>query len=173
MSVSKIGMYDPGYGECTLLPKQIRERIILNDRIIKPDLSLNLKSFRSDSPFVSNLKIKEILGLSQDKSSLLCKYRVKKIMTNKIIQKHMKASSVELPNGRYCVLPKIRQPSVFRQKAENALEEFGKGLDHDVVNRVDEIKTRRKIVFSKLGYQSFELVNKVTQKSLNDYSEIL
>ena len=166
-------MYDPGVGECTLLPRQIRERIVLKDRIVKPDLSLNLKSFRSDSPFVSNLKIKEILGLSHDKSSVLCKYRVKKIMTNKIIQKHVKVSSLEFQNGKYSVLPKIKLPSVLRNRTGNEFEEYGKVLNHNGVNCVDEMKTKRKIVFSKLGLQSFELINKLAQKNLEEYSEIL
>ena len=164
-------MYEPGNGECTLLPRKIREKVLFKERVVRPNMSLNMKSFRNDSPFVSNLKIKEILGLSQERNSMLGKYRVKKIGTNKIIQKHLPIKSWALPCKKFGILPKIRAPSVdrvgcFMGEYGNAVE---KGEDRGYeMNRPTGVKTDRKIVLSRLGYQSFELINKSVKEEINE-----
>ena len=176
-----IGMYEPGYGESTLLPRKIREKVLFKERVVRPDMSLNMKSFRNDSPFVSNLKIKEILGLSQGRSSVLGKYRVKKVMTNKIIQKHLGIKSWVLPCKKFGILPKIRAPSVDRvgcflgeygkdYQKEDKEEEKEKGQGEGEEGEgysISRFRTNRKIILSRLGHQSFELINNPVNQEPN------
>lgn len=157
MSYGNMNFYvNDNFNDSTLLPKKIRDQVLFRERVIKPTLASSVQRPRQLSPFTNHGKIKDILGLIQARKSGLEKYRIPKISTNKIIQKHTK-NRFWIETKKYSILPKIKTPSVERLEAtETPYCE----IEHDEENTIidyGKIKTERRIVLSKLSNQSVNL----------------
>jgi hypothetical protein len=144
--------------DSTLLPRKIRDHVLFREKIVKPVLSnfsTSVQRSRHSSPFSNNSKIKEILEMIQARKSGLEKYKIPKISTNKIIQKHTKNESW-FNSKKYCLLPKIKSPSVEVEMTDRSLP--GEKCE-DILLSYGKMRTERRIVLSKISTQSFNLLN--------------